>query len=32
VTQFVVTGPGAAGLCITSAESGIIVPYGQAIP
>jgi hypothetical protein len=32
VSQFVVAGSGAAGLCITGAESGIIVPYGQAIP
>lgn len=32
VSSFVIAGPGAAGLCITSAESGIIVPYGQAIP
>jgi hypothetical protein len=32
VTKFVVSGFGATGLCVTGAESGIIVPFGPAIP
>jgi hypothetical protein len=32
VSKFVVAGYGATGLCVTSAESGILVPYGPAIP
>jgi hypothetical protein len=32
VNSFAVTGFGVAGLCVANAESGIIVPYGPAIP